>query len=249
MMDELIGTIRQLAFSNPIEVAFLLFVLIFIFVILKYFVQRNAYMKSEYYSLTQTPFFTLKRDIGLTGEYRICKYLSALEGKKKFLINCYIPKDNNNTTEIDIILLHSSGIYVFESKNYSGWIFGSESQKQWTQTFPNRQKERFYNPIMQNNTHIKWLMHLLPEFDNNVFRSIIVFSERCELKKIEITSNKHSIIKRNQLLRTVKETAEQQMLSDDDIERVYQKLIPFTQVSEQVKEAHIDSISGQSGKI
>ena len=248
-MDELIGTIRQLAFSNPIEVAFLLFVLIFIFVILKYFVQRNAYMKSEYYSLTQTPFFTLKRDIGLTGEYRICKYLSALEGKKKFLINCYIPKDNNNTTEIDIILLHSSGIYVFESKNYSGWIFGSESQKQWTQTFPNRQKERFYNPIMQNNTHIKWLMHLLPEFDNNVFRSIIVFSERCELKKIEITSNKHSIIKRNQLLRTVKETAEQQMLSDDDIERVYQKLIPFTQVSEQVKEAHIDSISGQSGKI
>ena len=232
-MDEFISDIQKLFFSNPIVAAFLLLILISIIAILKYFVQRNAYMKSEYYSLTQTPFNALRRDKGLTGEYLTCKELSKLEGTKRFLFNCYIPKKNNTTTEIDVILIHSSGIYVFESKNYSGWIFGSESQKQWTQSFPNGQKERFYNPMMQNKTHIDCLMHLLPELDSDVFRSIIVFSERCELKKIEATTNRHSVIKRNHLLRTVNETVKQQVLTDDDIEKVYQKLIPFTQVSEQ----------------
>jgi hypothetical protein len=250
MMDEISNVIWQF-FFRPSTIAFILLPLMVIFAIalIAYFIQRNTYMNSEYYTLTQTSFNTLRRDKGLTGEYLICKYLSSLEGKKRFLINCYIPKDNNTTTEIDIILLHSSGIYVFESKNYSGWIFGSESQQQWTQTFQSRKKERFYNPIMQNNTHIKWLMRLLPEFDISVFHSVIVFSERCELKKIDVTSNRHSVIKRNYLLRTVNETAKQQMLTDDNIEKVYQKLIPFTQVSEQVKQAHIESISRQGRKV
>lgn len=62
-----------------------------------------------------------------------------------------------------------------ESKNYGGWIFGGEGQRQWTQTFENGHKERFYNPIIQNRSHVKALAaHLgLPEGD---LHSYIVFS-------------------------------------------------------------------------
>ena len=36
-----------------------------------------------------------------------------------FLFNCYLPMENKETTEIDAIMIHHSGIYVFESKNYA----------------------------------------------------------------------------------------------------------------------------------
>ncbi|MDR2590656.1 MAG: NERD domain-containing protein [Oscillospiraceae bacterium] len=248
-MEVLINAIWQSFFNITTIVIFLTpIIFIAVIILITYFAQRNTYMKSGYYTETLTSFSVVRRDKGLYGEYLISNKLSKLDGSKRFLYNCYIPKSKNTTTEIDIILLHSSGIYVFESKNYSGWIYGSESQKQWTQTFQNGKKERFYNPIMQNETHIKYLMRLLPEFENNIFYSIIVFSKRCELKKIELDTNRHSVVKRNNLLRSVLTTAKLQILSDEVIEQTYQKLIQYTQVSEHVKKAHIDAVSKQSRK-
>ena len=46
----------------------------------------------------------------------------------KVLRNVYIPKEDGETTEIDLLFITAKGIFVLESKNYSGWIFGSESQ-------------------------------------------------------------------------------------------------------------------------
>jgi hypothetical protein len=61
-----------------------------------------------------------------------------------------LSKKDGSTTEIDLIMIDETGIYVFESKNYSGWIFGDEKRKNWVQTLENRQKNYFYNPIWQN---------------------------------------------------------------------------------------------------
>lgn len=72
---------------------------------------------------------------GEYGEDRIYDILQKVDGYKATLPNCYLPKGNGETAEVDLIFLHESGIYVFESKNYSGWIFGSENQKYWTQSF------------------------------------------------------------------------------------------------------------------
>jgi hypothetical protein len=200
-------------------------------------------MKSEYFDATKTPYGKIRRDKGLYGEYLICRQLTRLEGYKRFLFNCYIPKDDGTTSELDVILLHSSGIYVFESKNYSGWIFGTETQKMWTQTFPNGRKEKFYNPIMQNITHIKWLMNILPDIDKSTFHSIIVFSERCELKKINLNTDNHIVLKRNHLLRTFVDKIKNEALADDTIESIYKKLYPHTQISETMKAAHINNIT------
>jgi len=204
----------------------------------------KKYMKTEYFKATKVPYNTMSRDLGLSGEYFIYKQLTRLEGNKKFLFNCYLPKDDGTTSEVDLIMLHSSGIYVIESKNYSGWIFGTETQKMWTKTFRSGQKEKFYNPLMQNSAHIKWLMHNIPDIDKSAFYSIIVFSERCELKNITLTTSNHMIVKRNYLLQVFARSIGSILLSDSTIETIYQKLYPYTQVSEAVRMEHIKHIRG-----
>ena len=208
--------------------------------------RRKKYMKTEYYVSTQKPYDVMRRDDGLYGEYTIFKNLSGIEGNKKFLFNCYVPKANGETVEVDVILLCASGIVVFESKNYSGWIFGTESQKMWTQTFPNGHKEKFYNPIMQNQSHIRELRRIFPELDGNVFQSIIVFGEHCQLKKITLTTDNHKVIKSSHVCGVIKEAAGNILLSCENIDTIYSKLYPFTQTSEDQRNAHIASVLNKS---
>ena len=42
------------------------------------------------------------------------------------------------------------GVFVVETKNMGGWIFGSERNREWTQVFPNAEKYKFQNPLRQN---------------------------------------------------------------------------------------------------
>ena len=56
-----------------------------------------------------------------------------LDGELVVLKNLYVPLQGK-TTEIDLLMIHEKGIFVFESKNYSGWIFGSSDQLNWTQS-------------------------------------------------------------------------------------------------------------------
>jgi hypothetical protein len=61
---------------------------------------------------------------GNYGEFLTFCCLEKLKGDHKLLTNVYLPKKDGSTTEIDLIMIDETGIYVFESKNYSGWIFG-----------------------------------------------------------------------------------------------------------------------------
>lgn len=97
------------------------------------------------------------------------------------LNNITLPKSKGLTTQIDHIIVSKFGIFVIETKNYQGWIFGAENQEQWTQVFQNGKKFQFYNPIRQNYGHIKTLSQLLA-LDLSYFYSIIWFGSGCEIK-------------------------------------------------------------------
>ncbi|MCF5469929.1 nuclease-related domain-containing protein [Pseudomonas syringae] len=62
----------------------------------------------------------------------------------------------DGTTQIDHVFISPFGIFVLETKNMRGWIFGSEQQAQWTQKIY-RQTLRFQNPLRQNYKHLKAL--------------------------------------------------------------------------------------------
>ena len=90
------------------------------------------------------------------------------------LNNITIPFQNG-TTQIDHILISTKGIFVIETKNYSGWIFGDEKSKQWVQVIY-RVKSRFQNPIHQNFLHVKAIQQLLDFLPNEQIYSVVVFT-------------------------------------------------------------------------
>lgn len=215
--------------------------------ILWYAIGNYFFKKTTYYKITKNGFASTIFNLGRNGEYLTYKRLRNYEKKgAKFLFNVYLPREKDETTEIDVLMIASTGIYVFESKNYSGWIFGDEKSKTWTQTLPQGKKshkEHFLNPIMQNKLHIKWLKNFLKNEDILV-HSIIVFSERCELKKVIVTSNDIKVIKRAGIAWTVNKIDKNSpnVLSQKQINEIYEALYPCSQISEEDKEKHIQQI-------
>lgn len=231
-----------------------LLLLLILVVFIVYIVKKTLYKKTEYYRQTQNPYLKLWFDKGLLGEFYIYKYLKPLSGYKRYLFNLYLPKEDGETTELDVVLLHESGIYVFESKNYSGWIFGTESQQYWTQTLPagkgRSQKRQFFNPIFQNKGHLKWLQAFLSDQTLPLY-SYIVFSDRCTLKNITLTTGKHFVVNRYDLLsdlqKNIAKTGVQ--LSSDKIDALFEKLYPLTQVEKSKKIQHIKNIEQKKQEI
>ena len=223
-----------------------LFAAAFVALIFLYCVKK--YKETSYYKNTKHSYLSVLNNLGRYGEYLTFKKLEKFEDiGAKFLFNLYIPKSNGETTEIDMIMICSKGIFIFESKNYSGWIFGSENQKNWYQTLPSGKrkshKEVFYNPIMQNRTHIKHLDKLigtpLPMY------SIVVFSDRCTFKDIQIESSDVSLVylsQVNQVVSNVLNYDDGSALDENRILVIYDKLYPYTQVSEIQKIQHIQNI-------
>lgn len=97
------------------------------------------------------------------------------------LNNVTLPLSNGGSTQIDHVIVSKYGIFVIETKNYKGWIYGNEKQRQWTQAFANGSKFKFQNPLRQNYLHIKTLADLLT-LDMSYFHSMITFIGECELK-------------------------------------------------------------------
>ena len=116
---------------------------------------------------------------GYIGEKRIHRVLDKLGEDYRIFNDIYVPKQDGQLTQVDHVVVSKYGVFVIETKNYSGWIFGSEKQKNWTQTIY-KKKTRFYNPILQNNTHIKALQYFLDM--GMTMHSIIVFADAATLK-------------------------------------------------------------------
>ena len=202
-----------------------------------------SYMTSDIKAQTGKGFIKTFTDVGNYGEFQSYKYLFMTPGKREFIHNCYLPTDNGST-EIDLLMIHETGLYVVESKNYSGWIFGSESQKQWTQVLAGGKKSQFFNPIWQNAGHIKALKNFFNEYQDLPIFSLIVFSERCELKKITFQTENVFVIKRNQLRHVFKKQIQgKNKCSSETMNDIYQRLLPLCKKTELEKQQHIDRIN------
>ena len=96
------------------------------------------------------------------------------------LNNVTLSLEGGGTTQIDHIIISRCGVFVIETKARSGWIFGTETQKQWTQKLHNK-SYKFQNPLFQNYMHIKAIETLI-SVPAHTMQSVIVFFGDCELK-------------------------------------------------------------------
>lgn len=232
--------------STAASIFTIIVIILFTTIAAFYYYTVLNYKKTTYFKITGIPYLKMLFDSGRYGEYLTYIYIREYEQNgAKFLFNVYLPRENNETTEIDVLMIYKSGLYVFESKNYSGWIFGDEKSKNWTQTLPSGRKshkEHFFNPIMQNKLHIKWLLNALER--DIPTHSIIVFSERCTLKSINNVSSNIKVIKRGDVKSTVDQIdlSTGEILTNETIDEIYNKLYNSSQVDENTKEKHIENI-------
>jgi len=112
---------------------------------------------------------------GKFGEWFVAQILKFRLPKNEYQVihNVTLPTEDGYTTQIDHIILSEYGIFVLETKNMKGWIFGSENDKTWTQKIF-KVTNTFQNPLRQNYKHTKTLANLL-NIDEKLIFSVVVF--------------------------------------------------------------------------
>lgn len=117
--------------------------------------------------------FLLPRDLrGGRGEERVAAALrqQAVAVRDDVLL----PNDRGGLTQIDHLALTPAGIWVVETKDYGGLIFGRERESLWTQKL-RRTTRRFGNPLHQNYGHVKAVETVLP---GAAVHGLVVFTDR-----------------------------------------------------------------------
>lgn len=123
--------------------------------------------------LLMTSIFKSRWLKGVFGEFLVNRLLSKLPQSDYTLIKDVTLPTKDGTTQVDHIVVSKFGIFVVETKNMKGWIFGSARQNQWTQKIY-RHSSKFQNPLNQNYKHIKTLETLLDCSEEHL-HSVIVF--------------------------------------------------------------------------
>lgn len=118
---------------------------------------------------------------GKVGERKVANKLDWLPRNKYMVINDVILPTPHGTSQIDHIVVSIYGIFVIETKYYNGWIYGGENSEYWTQNVYG-EKHQFYNPIFQNEGHVKALRRVLAEFEPLDIIPIVAFSGTADIK-------------------------------------------------------------------
>lgn len=118
---------------------------------------------------------------GRLGERATAKVLHQFfKDQKAVVFNDITLKSINDSTQIDHVVVSTKGIFVVETKNHKGWIFGNAKNRYWTQVIFNS-KTQFQNPIRQNYKHIKFLEEQM-KVSPDLFYTVVVFMDHCEFK-------------------------------------------------------------------
>jgi hypothetical protein len=141
---------------------------------------------------------------------------------------------SHGTTQVDHILVSPFGIFVVETKNYKGWIFGSADQSTWTQVIY-KSKYKFQNPLRQTHRHKKVLSKYLSVKESSI-QPVISFVGDVRFKT-KLPSN----VLRSGLSSYIKQF-EEVIFSDDEVERITGLLSKVKSESKISKSEHIQSL-------
>lgn len=175
---------------------------------------------------------------------RACANTTAIPIK-----NLYLPWSDGRTAQIDELIIAESGIYVIEMKNYKGWIFGNENNQYWTQVLYTRYrgvstKNRLYNPIRQNASHISCIRKNLRGYKGPI-HSLVVFGNGAEFKDVTVLSSDTYVLYQSNLRRVIQEidSAYKGSISESEISNIHTKLMQATAGVDSTH--HVDKIYQQ----
>lgn len=172
---------------------------------------------------------------GWMGELIVKIFLRKTKKGKKYVIHDVTIEQNGKTSQIDHILINQKGVFVIETKNYAGRIYGQESQHEWTQVLAfGKVKNKLYNPIKQNNTHIWMLSQVINR--NDCFFPIIVFL-RATLKV-----NTETPVGGTETLKRELKKNRNEILTTKEAEEIYNKINDYKLNPRVSSKQHVKNI-------
>ncbi len=175
---------------------------------------------------------------GKIGEKVVAHKIEKLNSEEYHVVNNVMLKSNGITSQIDHVVISRYGIFVIETKNYEGWIFGSENSEFWTQNIYGN-KYRLRNPIKQNHGHVIAIKEFLKEYPNLKVIPIVAFSNKATLKVNNIKSHLTYYRGINNIIHSYTEV----VLSDEDISYITKRFSHYSDVSKEELKAHISQIN------
>lgn len=175
---------------------------------------------------------------GFLGEQDVRSHLKGLDQSQYRVVHdLLIPKGKGNgTTQIDHVVVFGGGAAVIETKNWSGRIFGSETDHRWTITLGNR-KDRPLNPIVQNNVHIRALRALVG--DNVQMHNIVVLGNRADLRLRPISNA--FVVRPRELVKTIV-ALNDGSLTLEQVESIHRRLVEANITDPRVRKQHVESV-------
>ena len=161
-------------------------------------------------------------------------------------LDTYLKTKTGATVQIDVIAVGKRGVFVFESKDFSGWIYGTGNQTKWTNVLY-REKYRFYNPVKQNASHISALKSIV---GNKKFRSLIVFGDDVTLKDVSYIPKDTYILTSRRLFEVlINICGEPECLSGQEVIKICQTIhTKRLSPDEAIRKKHIDEIKEVTGE-
>lgn len=156
---------------------------------------------------------------GKAGEMRVAKILSKLPEEEYRVINNLLIKQGNKTTQIDHVVVSEYRIFVIETKHYRGWIYGDANREYWTQNIYGN-KYDLWNPIHQNQGHIRALRRVLTDIPPGVFISIVTFSRQASLD----IRNSENVIYWDELKKLIC-SYQRKLISTEQAQNAYETLL------------------------
>ena len=182
-------------------------------------------------------------DKGERGERAVAEVLGDTEPGKQYVINNFCFSVKGNTCQIDHILINSAGIWVIETKNMSGKIYGKEEDGYWRQVLGyGNTVNKFYNPKKQNATHIYRLKYILG--NKHIFHNVVCFLDGADLSEV-FADNVYTVFG----LASIKEEPAYKTLSPQEMEKYYYKLYEFWKTNGIGLEEHIMNIRQAEEKL
>ena len=173
---------------------------------------------------------------GNIGERKVSKALNTLDNNEYKVVNNVMIRTDRGTTQIDHVVISVYGIFVIETKNYKGLIFGNEYDDNWKQVIYKR-SERFRNPIKQNYGHVAALKERLNLEKDLLIVSIIAFTNRASLR----VNTKTPVMYDSNVVSYIR-SYNNKLISEDDVKRIYYDLLMSNIDSKDTRKEHVHSI-------
>lgn len=179
---------------------------------------------------------------GKAGEMRVAKILSKLPEEEYRVINNLLIKQGNKTTQIDHVVVSEYRIFVIETKHYRGWIYGDANREYWTQNIYGN-KYDLWNPIHQNQGHIRALRRVLTDIPPGVFVSIVTFSRQASLD----IRNSENVIYWDELKKLIC-SYQRKLISTEQAQNAYETLSAANIDSKDNQKQHVRHVREQISK-